>query len=46
MRHDDVGRPGDVGSVGEIRGNALWGGRRTLPAMLAALLVLALSFAG
>ncbi len=44
MRRDDVGRRGDTGSPGELRGNALWGdGKRTLQLTLAALLVVALS---
>ena len=46
MRHDDVGRRGDTGSVGEFRGNALWGSKRTLPLMLAALLVAVLALGG
>jgi len=41
MRHDDVGGRSETGSVGEIRGNALWGGKRG--SVLAALTVLALT---
>jgi serine protease AprX len=44
MRHEDVGRQGTKGSTGQIRGNALWGGGKgSLPATLAALLVVALA---
>jgi hypothetical protein len=46
MRHDDVGGQGDTGSVGGIRANALWGSKRTLPLILTALSVAALSLGG
>ena len=44
MRHEDVGRNGSEGPTGQTRGNALWGGGKgSLPATLAALLVVALA---
>ena len=46
MRHDDVGGRGDTGSVGGIRGNALWGSKRSLPLTLTALVVVVLALGG
>ncbi|MGH3136239.1 MAG: S8 family serine peptidase [Gaiellaceae bacterium] len=47
MRHDDVGRRrGDTGSVGGIRGNALWGSKRALPLTLSALVIAFLALGG
>ena len=48
MRHGDAGRDCDRGSTdpcppGQARGNALWGGKGSLAATLAALLVVALA---
>ena len=48
MRHGHAGRHSGEsstrnGSVGRVRGNALWGGKSALPATLAALLVVALA---
>lgn len=44
MRHEDVGRRGTTGTIGQVRGNALWGdGKRTLSVTLAALLVVAVA---
>jgi len=46
MRHQNLDRRGISGSAGEVRGNALWGGRRTLPLILTALTVAALALGG
>jgi serine protease AprX len=46
MRHHDVGRRGPRGSVGETRGNALWGSKGTLSLTLAVMIVGALALGG
>ena len=43
MRHDDVGRRASESSTGDLRGNALWGGRRMPLVTLTALIVVALA---
>jgi serine protease AprX len=47
MRHEEVGqhkgRSSTADSVGQTRGNALWGGKSALPAALAAALLVALT---
>ena len=46
MRHDDVGRRGPKGPVGETRGNVLWGGKNPVLLTLTVLVVGALALGG
>jgi serine protease AprX len=45
MRHEDVGRHGAESSTGQVRSNALWGGKGSAPRLLTALLVVAVALA-